>query len=666
MVSPGGLFISIKELTERALQLENSGSFDHASIDDVRTAYNDLQKALSVLNQVSNSRCRVNMLPNEVLLQIFLLVPHSCFWPLENGCRTQALKGAADLRNLTMVCHKWRMLALDHSALWATLYLMPPSPSLDFDQPKKCLARRQHGVLSVHYDDTEPFDVLQGQEHRVAEFQIHSSLSSSKGARQIPAYISFPMTSVERLVIWRSMEHEYGLAKNVYWHGMVPLFHGGPLPLRVLSLTNTMFLPCANQVSSLTHLGLWYGMDLSNTVLPCSVDDILHLLSQTPMLQEAVIHGLPTTDFDDDAADNELYYSFDEEELFDDYQGDDYYHDTDYYSISSSKSLPVVELHHLRIFSTFSWVTSHSNEDVRETGLPVFLLKHLRLPDSCYIRVDACTPAQISFLTSYLEPFRLDEPRVHCAYGLSPGWDPQMSIQLTNGRGLGGIRVDIVRAMVLRSGSQGSMLSAIGHLLSSPAFVDARTLWVSGNDETWDGLGVLCALRNIQTLFIDARDLQAPESQQSPADLNGLRLPPLLGLYPISTTSFPLLRTAYVPVRTQDALDNLRIALRSRPEIPHLHIQCFKGQYTHNSTTVDYISAAQVRTTLRGAAVELGPGLVVYEENVYAEKYSLSRVLPPVLRGETGDEYAWPPWLEGRLMNHLNEFRLREDRGGRY
>ncbi|RPD56122.1 hypothetical protein L226DRAFT_613779 [Lentinus tigrinus ALCF2SS1-7] len=655
MASPGVLFASIKESSQLALRLKGSGGFDHVDGGQVLNAYRDLHKTLSVFNQVLNARCPVNKLPNEVLLHIFLLVPHSCSWPLESGCDNVAVQGAVDLRNVTLVCHKWRALALNYSSMWATLYLVPIYSSRNIENAQTCLDRRRSGTLSVQYDDTQPLNVLHGHEHRIREFRANASLLSWEDLAAggvIPAYVSLPLSSVERLIIRGFTPYGRSLARNLRWKGMIPLFGGGPLPLRFLSLTNAIFLPAQHQVSNLTHLGLWFGMDPGNgAILPCSIDDILRLLSYTPMLQEAFIHGIPMTHPDDRIADNELYYTGIDDSLFDDDSIMDFPPDIGYHIPSRSQPPPVVELRHLRKFSTFSWVTSRSDRDIRQTGLSIFLLKHLRLPDSCYIRVDACTPTHLSFLKSYLKPLEWPETRVHCAYGRFSEREPAMSIQLTNSGGPGGIRIDITRTTHIPGSDR--LISALRDLLSSAVFANARTLWVSGIERDWDALRVLHALHNIEQLFVDAWNARV-----------NVNLYALLwedrkdrqrqSTHSIPTTSFPLLRTAFVAVRSEFVLDELHKTLQSRHHIPHLLVQLFRE--------LNNVSAAQMKEKLRDVATE--SGLVVYdpEDDVYMEKYSLRQALPPDLCGGTDDEYAWPPWLEGKLVRHDQELYFKEER----
>ncbi len=60
----------------------------------------------SMLNRVSNSWRRVNMLTNGVSLRTFLLILHSCSCLLETVCSCLALKDVSDLRNVALVCHK--------------------------------------------------------------------------------------------------------------------------------------------------------------------------------------------------------------------------------------------------------------------------------------------------------------------------------------------------------------------------------------------------------------------------------------------------------------------------------------------------------------------------------------------------------------------------------
>ena len=425
-----------------------------------------------------------------------------------------------------------------------------------------------------------------------------------------PPCLSLPLKSIEKLVLKGDIPDSISSAG---WKGMYPLFGGGPMPIRALSLAHVPFLP-ANRICQLTHLRIVWGMGITAAVVDAwSLRSFLIFLSGTPLLQEAFIHGIPT-----DSA-----------------------------SHAESERLPDVQLKHLRRISLRAW--DYSDGSLRSGDIAASLLSHLTFPDTCYIRVDASKPHHLLFLSSYLctglrwtdSPPRLKMLCICDQYV----WSIQVTSHSTTGEPCGGLRIDMLGPRSLHDdvGSDQEFLEAVRVFMQSPSlFSGTQVAWISG----WDiPYGLQAGLFDPLFSYPTIRELYGHYIGRSTPE--GF-IESLGSASPNSTTlPLPQLDTLFLTIYDQFDLDALNATLRCRAEA-----RCPIRRLMVNFDFEDDIpfqgSLQDPERTMRSAIEPYVEELLFLTEEEYNEQYSRSKALAGAICVEHDENLGrlWPPWTE--------------------
>ncbi|RPD73969.1 hypothetical protein L226DRAFT_488135 [Lentinus tigrinus ALCF2SS1-7] len=245
-----------------------------------------LHLAASLIQETMNAHCPINKLPPELLALVFSMVPSSLSLPGYVG--PSSAKQTYELLPVTHVCRSWRALALDMPSLWSTI----PETTVGYTASSIFRTRAQQAPLVVYVDRNRPSAALRdavGQSARIAELHLHD-LRECTPAELSADLLAFPGRWLERAIIRRRVARPgANEVDSAMFKGTVELFNGAAPKLRNLVLHDVPFLP-SNFFESLTHLSVSF---VSSPVY-WSLHDLFELLSQTPLLQDARISGLPT------------------------------------------------------------------------------------------------------------------------------------------------------------------------------------------------------------------------------------------------------------------------------------------------------------------------------------------------------------------------------------
>ena len=233
-----------------------------------------------------NAHCPINKLPPELLALVFSMVPSPLSLPGYSG--PSSAKQTYELLPVTHVCRSWRALALDMPSLWSTI----PETAGACTASSVFRGRAQQAPLVVYVDRSRPTAALRdavGQNARIVEMHLHD-LRECTPAELSADLLAFPGRWLERAIIRRRVARPgTNEGDPVMAKGTVELFDGTAPKLRNLMLHDVPFLP-SNFFESLTHLSVSF---VSSPVY-WSLHDLFELLSQTPLLQDVRISGLPT------------------------------------------------------------------------------------------------------------------------------------------------------------------------------------------------------------------------------------------------------------------------------------------------------------------------------------------------------------------------------------
>ncbi|KAI0718235.1 hypothetical protein C8T65DRAFT_95865 [Cerioporus squamosus] len=245
-----------------------------------------LHLASSLIQETMNAHCPINKLPPELLALVFSMVPSSLSLPGYAG--PSSAKQTYELLPVTHVCRSWRSLALDMPSLWSTI----PETATSCAATSIFRARAQQAPLVVYVDRGRPSAALRsalGQSARIAELHLHD-LREYTPAELATDLLAFPGRWLERAIVRRRVARPGANEVDATMvKGTVELFDGTAPKLKNLVLHDVPFLP-SNFFESLTHLSVSF---VSSPVY-WSLHDLFELLSQTPLLEDVRISGLPT------------------------------------------------------------------------------------------------------------------------------------------------------------------------------------------------------------------------------------------------------------------------------------------------------------------------------------------------------------------------------------
>ncbi|KAI0754596.1 hypothetical protein C8Q80DRAFT_376594 [Daedaleopsis nitida] len=242
------------------------------STADIETASQSLLDTLAAIRRALNARRGINTLPHELVIRIFSFVPQV---PSEVNSIARDLGGpyeirkVCDLHPIIEVCHLWRTLALDVSALWSSLFLRPDrydrnvlGPSPPRDTNIFYLERCRSGPLHLYLEDifrrdraagpfggvgasswssifkVEGIDV-EALLRRVCELHLYvqGGWDTVSAISQAPS-LSLPWSALEHLVVSCHSIHQ---ELDRVWNGQLMLFEGQTLHLR--SLPSSLVTP---------------------------------------------------------------------------------------------------------------------------------------------------------------------------------------------------------------------------------------------------------------------------------------------------------------------------------------------------------------------------------------------------------------------------------------
>ncbi|TBU33996.1 hypothetical protein BD311DRAFT_784411 [Dichomitus squalens] len=235
-----------------------------------------LNESVSIVRSLKNASAPIDQLPNEILSDIFALVPREA--ADTSDIASFRFFHTVDVRDavpLTAVCRRWRQVAHATPSLWSTIY--------DSRSPRtargRCLsARYTGGPISVFCDNIvsdSTVDLLQSHAERVRHFYAFGSPTLAALAKTNLPYL-------EHCIV-------RGVSSGVF-APRSPLFAGESVRLRSLVLHGVCFLPSAS-LPSLTHLMISKPARLASGAT-YSVGDLLDFLAGSPLLRELHLYRL--------------------------------------------------------------------------------------------------------------------------------------------------------------------------------------------------------------------------------------------------------------------------------------------------------------------------------------------------------------------------------------
>ncbi|KAI9060853.1 hypothetical protein FKP32DRAFT_998248 [Trametes sanguinea] len=258
--------------------------FCMSSVDELDAVQQVLQVGLALLNEATNARLAISKLPPEILTHIFSMVPRDL---PSHGIAHLEAKQTYDLVPLTHVCRRWRDIALSASPLWSTVCETLPSHVASH----AFRARARHVPLTVYVDRPYPSAALRSllatDGKHVAELELHD-LQELPPHQLASELLSFSAPSLERVVVHSRAARVLHEHPSVDTSNAVQLCRGDTPRLKHLEFHDIPFLP-ANHFAALTDLSLSYY----DSPIAWALDDLLGLLSRSPMLQKVRLDGLP-------------------------------------------------------------------------------------------------------------------------------------------------------------------------------------------------------------------------------------------------------------------------------------------------------------------------------------------------------------------------------------
>ncbi|KAL7279746.1 hypothetical protein ACG7TL_006153 [Trametes sanguinea] len=254
------------------------------SVDELDAVQQVLRIGLAHLNEATNASRDVNKLPPEILAYIFSLVPRDL---PSHGMAQLGAKQTYDLVPLTHVCRRWRVIALSASPLWSTVCETMPSHVASH----AFRARAGLVPLTVYVDRPYPSAALRTllatEGKNIAELELHD-LQELPPVQLASELLSFSAPSLERIVVHSRTARVIHEQPSVEAPEAIQLCRGDTPRLKHLEFHGVPFLP-ANHFTALTYLSLSYY----DSPIAWALDDLLGLLSRSPMLQTIRLNGLP-------------------------------------------------------------------------------------------------------------------------------------------------------------------------------------------------------------------------------------------------------------------------------------------------------------------------------------------------------------------------------------
>ncbi|KAG8769713.1 hypothetical protein FRC12_004791 [Ceratobasidium sp. 428] len=277
-----------RDVAEKALVLLNT------ELESLATEENALRAArfsLLTLRNKSETLAPINMLPPEILLQVFALCVPTC-------CRTG--KPVALSYKFVDTCAYWRQLALDTSYFWTHIDVGPNVPQ---KLNKLMLERAKTHPLHLHvtdvatsimpYDPDPLFETLKPIIHRVHTLQIYG-YDGTFFARAIKLWLEHGDKHLAKF-LWI---FQFTPLSNDF-QGDLPLIntseHGEEvlLSLRTLDLFDVRFNWSSNAYRGLVDLRLMFIH--SGALGTISSLELVHILMASPMLAVLKLEGLQVT-----------------------------------------------------------------------------------------------------------------------------------------------------------------------------------------------------------------------------------------------------------------------------------------------------------------------------------------------------------------------------------
>ncbi|KAI0718204.1 hypothetical protein C8T65DRAFT_725881 [Cerioporus squamosus] len=466
----------LAQKTERACKEPN------VSVDELYKVLDLLKATEYNIRTAINARAPIHrMLPPELILAIFAFVPTAAYDPdddFQRVCGPYLMKDPTGLLPLTLVCKLWRSLAFDTSTLWSSIscgyhdaYRLFDSDSpyrlpIHFSRiPSDCIGT---GPLYVHAEapDTWPHGpqtsaFLSKHGHSIEELHITLNANARQfntpqaDSEPLPTSLSFSATSLRRLAI-------HGENRVDEWEDVSrTLFEGTSLNLSSLVLWNVPFLPANAMGPSFTRLVLSrLAMRPGENEGSISIPSLLRFLAVNQSLEQAYLDGIAGCD-------------------------------------GGIQSFPAVSMPRLR-----------------KLGIPfgvgaAQLLSRLMLSQGCLLRVwgDVRSPDQNEALRAAISGLGWRGTKAHVVWWAELGGADLISVQVLNRAG-GGLRVDLsVRGVETREVTQ-----AIRSFLSSPPFVAAEELWLSGTEvvdllsQSGRAISPLSAVTTLHILGLESLD----------------------------------------------------------------------------------------------------------------------------------------------------------------